>query len=146
MGELLRLAITDEETLGQAGDYLHDGEFIPAEIRYDSATSTFTLMIWRETAFHLKWRLFPVSDAWARCRLTLRQVERADIVVEEQKLGSIFLEFAYREQSRTLNLFTAMNVKISLQVAALDGELEDTGEVKSDRKQRSGDHPGSQVP
>ena len=56
------------------------------------------------------------------------------------------MELGYRPLSRTLDLYLAMAMEISLQVAALDGEMEDTGEIRSGRTPRLDTRSDSQEP
>jgi len=129
MCELLQLTISDEETLRQAEDHLHDGFIDPSTVVFDPGISAFSLVMWRVIGSHQLLRIFNVPDNWARCRFTVRQVGRAEVIVEDKGLWPVFIAFTYRPGSGTLEFELAMAMKIRVHIRSLDGELTDIGDT-----------------
>lgn len=139
----LHLQITDERSLLDATDYLHDGVFPPKDAQYDAAEGVFTLTMWREVAGRrVPTRIPLVSrrvDHWARCRLVLRQVKHA--IIRPKRRGDtmdslpwpMVNEVVYRPETSEIRVLDcAGDLEITLQVSAIDGYLDDTGEITSD--------------
>jgi len=141
MTERLCLQITDVEDVQRASDILHDARFSPSNAQYDPEKKVFSLMLVREvepelvpTRFSWLWRIVrePVEQ-WARCSLTFRQVERAEISVEEQ-FECLLTALSY-DAATGVTAFDVMGpVRIALHVRELNGELTDLGNANTGGK------------
>ncbi len=113
------LRIVDAESLKWAAEVLHDALFEHDSIRYDTESATFVMTLDR------------ASDGggtrWVRCRLTFRQVERADVRTEGSGTSSL-IDLHYDSDTRTLQFCVGGPPCIALHVRDLDGEVTDTGE------------------
>jgi hypothetical protein len=132
----LRLNICDEETLDRAAGHCHDGVFDPEEAGFDSATSTFTLRLWRETEGRLVPRRIPFLkrrvDAWVRCCLVFREVQSADVHRRyTDPMRPLIEDINYDANTSTVALKAMGFYDATLRVARIRGELADTGEIAS---------------
>lgn len=132
MGEPLYVRIADPATLAAASDALHDAPFDGNDIRYDPTTQNFDMILRREVSGRLAPTRFrnvcveveEPEQRWAKCRLTFRQVEDADIRINVRR-GAELIDLEYDSGTDTVTVDAGGAVDIVLRVTELDGELAD---------------------
>jgi len=123
------LAIRSEDELKAAESLLHDAWFDPCtDIQYDPASSTFTLMLWREMEAE-KGDPEEEEGRYMRCRLRIGDVRAADIAVDKYPVVSTFTAFRYQQEKELLSLEILGTASVSLRVSSICAEVVDTGDV-----------------
>lgn len=130
----LAFDITDEASLAEAGDVLHDAIFSLDETTYDEEAGVFTLTARREVPELARqervWRIIPrIRMPRVRTTLTLRGVREA--VVEERDAWGLdpytLLEIEYNAETRALVIYIAEPLTMEFEVEGIAGRLEDIG-------------------
>jgi len=132
MDKPLHISITDGASLEAAAQALHDAPFDEKDIRHDSTTQVFEMVLRHRVSGRLvptriRWLYREVEKPkarWVKCRLTFRQVEAADIRIDAPG-GNELIGLEYDSPTRTVTFDTGGAVKIVLRVTELHGELAD---------------------